>query len=270
VRILDLALGVTVATINHDVRIDWLELNPRASHLLFRDKKRQLHLYHLAKQERTTLLHYCSYVQWVPGADVIVAQVGAHTPNRIPTVNGNTVRSFSTHGQQSAAKGSSTAVSRSDIRLIQYLDSSALGFGPEVALNRLFPYPLITPSHKGERLGGGPSIERRLKRHGGTQNRGNLCVWYSVNDPEKVTHFPIKGEVEDIERERASDRGPGRTEVIVDEGINTVSYALDETLIEFGTKPAHGPASSAPGLHGRQCGRCPSFKEPFLSPRAQP
>jgi hypothetical protein len=32
-----------------------------------------------------------------------------------------------THGQQSAAKGSSTTVSRSDIRLIQYLDSSALG-----------------------------------------------------------------------------------------------------------------------------------------------
>jgi hypothetical protein len=35
-----------------------------------------------------------------------------------PTVNGNTVRSFSTHGQQSAAQGSSTTVSRSDIRLI--------------------------------------------------------------------------------------------------------------------------------------------------------
>jgi hypothetical protein len=34
----------------------------------------------------------------------------------IPTVNGNTVRSFSTHGHQSAAKGSSTTVSRSDIR----------------------------------------------------------------------------------------------------------------------------------------------------------
>jgi hypothetical protein len=34
----------------------------------------------------------------------------------IPTVNGNTVRSFSTHGHQSAAKGSLTTVSRSDIR----------------------------------------------------------------------------------------------------------------------------------------------------------
>jgi hypothetical protein len=45
----------------------------------------------------------------------------------IATVNGNTVRSFSTHGQLSAAQGSSTTVSRSDIQLIQHLDSSAHG-----------------------------------------------------------------------------------------------------------------------------------------------
>jgi hypothetical protein len=51
----------------------------------------------------------------------------------IPTVNGNTVRSFSAHGHQSAAKGSSTTVSRSDIRLIlTFLFGSD---GPEVALN---------------------------------------------------------------------------------------------------------------------------------------
>jgi hypothetical protein len=49
------------------------------------------------------------------------------TPSLIPTVNGNPVRSLSTHGQQSAEKGSSTTVSRSDIRLIQSLDSSAHG-----------------------------------------------------------------------------------------------------------------------------------------------
>jgi hypothetical protein len=42
-------------------------------------------------------------------------------PSLIPTVNGNAVRSFSTHGQQSAARGSSTTVSRSDIRLIRLL-----------------------------------------------------------------------------------------------------------------------------------------------------
>jgi hypothetical protein len=69
------------------------------------------------------------------------------------TVNGNTVRSFSAHRHLSAAQGSSTTVSRSDIRLIQYLDSSALwSDGPEVALNWLFPFPNLSaqrvPSHR--------------------------------------------------------------------------------------------------------------------------
>jgi hypothetical protein len=45
----------------------------------------------------------------------------------IPTLNGNTVRGFSTHGHLSAAQGSLTTVSRSDIRLTQHFDSSARG-----------------------------------------------------------------------------------------------------------------------------------------------
>jgi intraflagellar transport protein 172 len=134
VRVLDLVTGIGVATINHETKVDWLELNPSASKLLFRDRQRNLHLYDTHSQQRTTLLNYCSYVQWVPGSDVVVAQ-----------------------------------------------------------------------------------------------NRDNLCVWYSIDAPERVTIFQIKGDVEDIER------AGGRTEVIVDEGINTVSYRLDETLIEFGS-----------------------------------
>lgn len=134
VCIKDFLTGSTCATVNHDVKVDWLELNQRGTHLLFRDKKRHLHLFNIAKQERVTLLNYCQYVQWVPGSDVVVAQ-----------------------------------------------------------------------------------------------SRGNLCVWYSINSPDRVTMFPIKGEVEDIERTHH------RTEVIVDEGINTVSYALDEALIDFGS-----------------------------------
>jgi hypothetical protein len=39
----------------------------------------------------------------------------------------------------------------------------------------------------------------------------------------------VQGEIEEIVR------GNGKTEVIVDEGVNTVSYTLDEGLIEFGT-----------------------------------
>ena len=38
-----------------------------------------------------------------------------------------------------------------------------------------------------------------------------------------------QGEIEDIER------ADGKTEVVVDEGVNTVTYTLDEGLIEFGS-----------------------------------
>ncbi|KAJ3205663.1 hypothetical protein HDU82_005043 [Entophlyctis luteolus] len=134
INILDLVSGLTVASISHDAKIDWLELSGKANKLLFRDQRQQLHLYDLVLQNRTTLLHFCSYVQWVPNSDVVVAQ-----------------------------------------------------------------------------------------------SRNNLCIWYAIESPERVTIFPIKGDVEDIEREN------GKTEVIVDEGVNTVSYTLDESLIEFGT-----------------------------------
>lgn len=56
-----------------------------------------------------------------------------------------------------------------------------------------------------------------------------MCVWYSIENPDKVTLYTIKGDVEEIERT------PGKTEVIVNEGNgNTVAYQLDEPLIEFG------------------------------------
>ena len=67
-------------------------------------------------------------------------------PSLMPTVEGNTVRSFSTHGKQSAAQGSSTTVSRSDIRLIQYLDSSALGLVRRWLLIGYSPTHLLPPA----------------------------------------------------------------------------------------------------------------------------
>jgi intraflagellar transport protein 172 len=133
VRVQDLTTGVTLATSTNDANIDWLELNPRGSKLLYRDKRKHLYLYDVATQQRHTLLSFCTYVQWVPGSDVVVAQ-----------------------------------------------------------------------------------------------SRDQLSVWYSIDSPDRVTTFPIKGDVEDIERVK------GRTDVIVDEGVNTVSYTLDEVLIDFG------------------------------------
>lgn len=64
----------SVVQIPHDSKIDWLELNARADVLLFRDKKRYLHMFNVTTQVRCQLLNFCTYVQWVPGSDVIVAQ----------------------------------------------------------------------------------------------------------------------------------------------------------------------------------------------------
>uniref|UniRef100_A0A8C2ZEP1 Intraflagellar transport protein 172 homolog n=1 Tax=Cyclopterus lumpus TaxID=8103 RepID=A0A8C2ZEP1_CYCLU len=132
--IVDLAGGCNLGTISQNSKIDWLELNETGRKLLFRDKKLRLHLYDIETGSKTTLLSFCSYVQWVPGSDVVVAQ-----------------------------------------------------------------------------------------------NRGNLCIWYSIDSPESITMFPIKGDIVDLERV------DGKTDVILTEGVNTVAYTLDEGLIEFGT-----------------------------------
>lgn len=131
-RVQDLATGATLCTIPHETRIDWLELNPTGTRLLYRDKRRQLQLFNIEEGKKITLLNYCNYVQWVPESDVVVAQ-----------------------------------------------------------------------------------------------NRTQLCVWYSITSPDRVTIHEIKGDIEEIERSN------GRTFVIVDEGSNTVEYELDEALINF-------------------------------------
>lgn len=110
-----------------------MELNAHATKLLFRDKRRQLYLYNLKTQQKSTMLNFCNYAQWVPDSEVVVAQ-----------------------------------------------------------------------------------------------NRMNLCVWYSIENPDKVTIYNIKGDVESIQRVK------GKTEVIVTEGANEIQYELDEPLIEFG------------------------------------
>ena len=122
------------ATIQHDSKIDYLELNPGGNKLLFRDKRKQLYLYNIKEQTKQSLLNYCKFVSWVPNSDVVVAQ-----------------------------------------------------------------------------------------------NRANLCVWYSIDEPDKVTMYQIKGDVESIQRQ---DK---KTEVLVDDGNNTISYNLDESLIKFGS-----------------------------------
>jgi intraflagellar transport protein 172 len=54
-------------------------------------------------------------------------------------------------------------------------------------------------------------------------------VWYNINAPDQITIHTIKGDIEEIERI------DGRTEVVVDEGMEQAVYPLDGSLIEFGT-----------------------------------
>lgn len=50
------------------------QLNETGRKLLFRDRRLKLHLYDIESQSQTSLLPYCSYVQWVPQSDVVVGQ----------------------------------------------------------------------------------------------------------------------------------------------------------------------------------------------------
>ncbi|CAD8094928.1 unnamed protein product [Paramecium sonneborni] len=138
-QIQDLTTKSIIATIAHDTKIDFLELNSHANRLIFRDKRRQLYLYSIKNAFKHTLLSFCNYAQWVPESEVIVAQ-----------------------------------------------------------------------------------------------NRNNLCVWYSIENPDKVTLYTIKGDVEEIERIPSTPTQAGSTSVIVSEGQNKVAYKLDQALIEFG------------------------------------
>ncbi|XP_014206099.1 intraflagellar transport protein 172 homolog [Copidosoma floridanum] len=77
VRIVDLVNDVTVTMISHEARIDWLELSETGHRLLSRDKRARLWL---SDDEggHQLLLSGVSYVGWVPGSDVVVAQSGAN------------------------------------------------------------------------------------------------------------------------------------------------------------------------------------------------
>jgi len=65
---------MTIANVNIPNKIDWLELNVSGTMLLFRDSKRSLYIYNILNSSLNGILNLCSYVQWVPDANVIVAQ----------------------------------------------------------------------------------------------------------------------------------------------------------------------------------------------------
>ena len=121
--VMDLLSGMALANIAHDTKIDWLEMNETGRKILFRDKKLRLYLADVSSEQKTTISSYCSYVQWVPSSDVVVAQ-----------------------------------------------------------------------------------------------SRNDLCVWYNIDSPERVTIVPIKGDIIDLEK------ADGKTNVIVQEGVQVILF----------------------------------------------
>ena len=70
----DLVFSYSLGQLSHDSKIDWLELNETGRKLLFRDKRSRLNLLDIETMVKTSILNYCTFVQWVPGSDVVVAQ----------------------------------------------------------------------------------------------------------------------------------------------------------------------------------------------------
>lgn len=74
IYIQDLITQNLIISISHESPIEFLDLNRNGTKLLFRDNKRHLYLYLLNENRKVTLLNFCGFVQWVPGAEVLVAQ----------------------------------------------------------------------------------------------------------------------------------------------------------------------------------------------------
>lgn len=59
----DLVYGTTVSHVTHDSKIDWLELNETGHKLLFRDKKMRLTLLDILRDQKNSILNFCTFVQ---------------------------------------------------------------------------------------------------------------------------------------------------------------------------------------------------------------
>ena len=64
----------TSQAINHDVAVDFLELNTRGDILIFRDKKRNLYVFDTKSRAKSLVLFWSGYVQWIPDSNGLVAQ----------------------------------------------------------------------------------------------------------------------------------------------------------------------------------------------------
>lgn len=139
VCIVDLMTGVMVSQINHDSKIDWLEMNETGQKLLFRDKKQRLILLDLITQMKQTIFTDVSFAQWVEGSDVAVSQSGTNLaiwynidlPEN-PTIM--TVKGDVTDIVRNNGKTEAICVDGNNVMNIE-LDEGLVEFGRKVAIH---------------------------------------------------------------------------------------------------------------------------------------
>lgn len=138
IRVVDLGTNSTAATVSHEAKVEWLQLNSRGDLLLFRDDNKRLHLVDVATEERTPLLSFCSFVSWVPGSDVVVAQnhnqmsvwYSIHTPDKVTQ---KVIRGKIEEVERVEGSGQTRVLVAQDMQMVAYnLDDGLIGFGTAI------------------------------------------------------------------------------------------------------------------------------------------
>ena len=70
----DLNTQNIILNFSNDSNIEYLEFNKSGNKLVFRDSNKNLNMLSLPKGKKVTLVPLCTFVQWVPNSDVLVAQ----------------------------------------------------------------------------------------------------------------------------------------------------------------------------------------------------
>lgn len=214
VRVVDLDAGSHAATLSHESKVDFVELNARATHLLFRDKRKQLHIFELASQERRTLLANCTYAQWVPAADVIVAQDRAklhiwysvRDPDRVSThkISGDAESIERVGGKTRVVidQGTRKTYFELDESLVEF--DTALDSGDIENSVAVLEQMELTPESE--------ALWRQLAERAKEQRKFTLCArcYAAVGDPARSRYLR---ELADLEMEKGKDAPETKAEL---------------------------------------------------------
>lgn len=74
IYIQDLNNHEIIKKIVHEVAVEFLDLNIKGNKILIRDNKKCLYIFSLEENKITNLLSFCSYVQWIPNTEILVAR----------------------------------------------------------------------------------------------------------------------------------------------------------------------------------------------------